>query len=205
MRKTMAAALLAASPLALAACGDESDRDNPTAGSDIAESEPFNQADVAFATDMIQHHAQALSMVDLTVRREISPELAELADQIRMAQGPEIEAMVDWLTEWDQPVPETMRDHANAHGGGEMGDDTGMDSDMPGMMSAEDMADLEAAEGPEFEQMWLQMMIEHHEGAIEMAKVEQKEGEYPDALALAENIETTQAAEIATMNALLGS
>lgn len=200
MRKTLTAALLAASLLTLAACGDDGGHDGHNASA-IPENEPFNQTDVDFATDMIQHHAQALSMVDLTVGRKLSADLTTLAEAIRTAQGPEIETMVDWLNEWDQPVPETMRDHANAHGDGE----AEMDTDMPGMMSAEEMADLEAAQGAEFEQMWLEMMIEHHEGAIEMAKTEQEDGEYPDAIALAEEIEKAQSAEITTMNELLGS
>ena len=107
--------------------------------------------------------------------------------------------MVDWLNDWDQPVPETMRDHVNAHGDGEMG----MDSDMPGMMSEEEMADLEAAQSEEFEQMWLEMMIEHHEGAIEMATAEQSDGEYPAAIDLAEAIIAGQQAEIDEMHDLL--
>lgn len=200
MRKTLIAAMLAASLLTLAACGNDAGHDGHNA-SDIPASEEFNQTDVDFATDMIQHHAQALSMVDLTDGRDLSPELATLAEQIRMAQGPEIETMVDWLNEWDQPIPETTRDHANAHGDVEME----TDSDMPGMMSADEMAELEAASGAEFERMFLTMMIEHHEGAIEMAKTEQEDGEYADAIALAEEIEKAQTAEITTMNELLGS
>lgn len=182
--------------LAIAGCSD----DEPASHHDsaVAESEEFNQADVDFATDMIQHHAQALSMVDLTVGRDLSPELTRLADQIRAAQGPQIELMVDWLNEWDQPVPETMRDHANAHGDGEID----IDSDMPGMISAAQMDALEAAHGQEFEQMFVELMIEHHEGAIEMAGVEKSDGEYPDAVALAEVIIETQQAEIDQMGRL---
>jgi len=73
------------------------------------------------------------------------------------------------------------------------------------MMSAEEMAELEAASGTEFERMFLTMMIEHHEGAIEMAQTEQEDGEYADAIALAEEIEKAQTVEIAMMNELLGS
>lgn len=75
----------------------------------------------------------------------------------------------------------------------------------PGMMSAEQMAELEAAEGAEFEQMWLEMMIEHQQGAIEMAQSEQAEGHHADAIDLAENIESAQQDKIATMETLLGS
>lgn len=203
MKKIIALTFALATTLGVAACSDDEGHGGHGSSSapDIAESEEFNQADVDFATDMIQHHAQALSMVDLTVGRDLSPELTQLAEQIREAQGPEIELMVDWLNEWDQPVPETVRDHANAHGDGEME----MDSDMPGMMSAEDMEALEAAQGEEFEQMFLEMMIEHHQGAVEMAEAEQAEGEYPDAIDLAGTIIDTQQDEINQMESLMGS
>jgi uncharacterized protein (DUF305 family) len=195
MTKKLTALLLGLiTALALAGCSDDKDD-----GSDIAASEEFNQADVDFATDMIPHHAQARSMVDLTEGRELSPEVGRLAEQIFTSQGPEIETMVDWLTEWDQPIPATGRDHENAHGEG----DTDLHTDMPGMMSDEEMAELEAAPDEDFERMWLEMMIEHHEGAIEMAKTERSDGEYPPATELATTIETTQQDEIDLMERLL--
>jgi uncharacterized protein (DUF305 family) len=196
---TALAALLAATSV-LAACGSN-DEASPPETQTAANGETFNDADVTFATDMIQHHAQALAMVDLTLGRQLDPEVQQLAEDIRDAQGPEIEQMTDWLTDWDQPIPETMRDHANAHGEGEME----MDSDMPGMMSAEEMTDLDDATGAEFQQMWLEMMVEHHEGAIEMAQGEQSDGEHTAAIDLAENIESAQQDEISTMESLLGS
>jgi uncharacterized protein (DUF305 family) len=183
----------------LAACGND-DASQPETHT-AANGDKFNDADVEFATDMIQHHAQALAMVDLTMGRQLDPEVQQLAEDIREAQGPEIEQMTDWLTDWGQPIPETVRDHSNAHGDGEME----MDSDMPGMMSAEEMAELEAATGAEFQQMWLEMMIEHHEGAIEMAQTEQSDGKSEPAKKLAENIESAQQAEISTMKGLRGS
>lgn len=77
---------------------------------------------------MIQHHAQALAMVDLPVGRQLDPQVQQVAEDIREAEGPEIEQMAGWLTDRDGPIPETMRDHAKAHGEG----DVEMDSDMPG-------------------------------------------------------------------------
>lgn len=159
----------------------------------------FNDADVTFATHMIQHHAQALSMVDLTLGRDLSPQVADLAEQIRAAQAPEIETMVGWLRDWDQPVPETSRDHANAHDG-EHGE---MAADMPGMMSAEQMRELEEARDEDFESLWLSMMIEHHQGAVEMADQVLEDGEHRPTAALAEEIIETQRAEIETMRGLL--
>lgn len=201
MKKNLIALLLAfTTPFALAGCSDDEDGHDAHDSSEIPDGEEFNQADVDFATAMIPHHAQALSMVDLTRGRQLSRPVQQLADDILLAQGPEIETMVDWLNDWDQPVPETMRDHANAHDG-----TMEMDSDMPGMMSAEEMEALEDAPDAEFEDLWLEMMIEHHEGAIEMAESEQAEGEYPAAIDLAEAIATAQQEEIDLMGQLLGS
>jgi uncharacterized protein (DUF305 family) len=200
----VAAIVLGAGLLLTGCSGDQDGGGAESGGSD------HNGADVAFAGDMIQHHAQALAMVDLTVDRPLDPEVQALAEAIRAAQGPEIETMSDWLTEWGEPVPATVRDHVNAeddeHGGGhDTGDDTGDDTgmDMPGMMSDEQMDELEAAPDGEFQGLFLEMMIEHHEGAIEMARTEQEDGRYPPAVALAEQIESAQEAEIATMQGLL--
>jgi len=199
---------------ALAACGDDGDNDDAQAEHTASNGDVFNDADVDFATAMIPHHAQALTMVDLTRGRRLSPEVRQLTEDILAAQAPEIEDMVDWLTAWDQPVPATARDHVNAEdsdgmGGHDMDGTGGMDdmddSDMPGMMTDEELADLEAAPGPEFEDMWLEMMIEHHEGAIEMAKDEQADGVFGPAIDLAESIETSQQAEIDQMREFLGS
>ncbi len=190
--------------LGATACGDD------TEAARTVETSPteHNDADVAFATDMIQHHAQALSMVDLTLDRPLDPEVQALAEEIRAAQAPEIETMADWLTDWDEPVPETMRDHATA--GHDMGDmsDTMDDmedhgSDMPGMMSAEDMDALEGSADADFQQMWLERMIEHHEGAVEMARAEQEGGRFEPAVDLAGQIIDSQTEEITTMRELL--
>lgn len=193
------AAVAAALTLTLAGCSSSESSGDPAG---------FNDADVDFATDMIQHHAQALVMVDLSLGRELDPEMVELTDQIRAAQAPEIEQMVGWLNDWDKPVPETSRDHANAHaddhgGGDDHGDDSTMDADMPGMQSGEELDALEAAQGQEFQTMWLSMMIEHHEGAVEMAEEVLDEGQNGEVRKLAEGIVETQTTEIETMQQLL--
>ncbi|KRE94321.1 hypothetical protein ASG76_13175 [Nocardioides sp. Soil774] len=190
--------------LGTAACGDD------TVSSGTVETSPteHDDADVAFASDMVQHHAQALSMVDLTLDRPLDPEVQALAEDIRAAQAPEIETMADWLTGWGEPVPETVRDHANAgHDMGDMSDtmdDMGEGTDdMPGMMSADDMDALESASDADFQQMWLEMMVEHHEGAVEMARTEQESGRFEPAVELAGQIIESQTTEIATMRELL--
>lgn len=199
-RRTVAAALLISLAPALAACGGDEPTAGPAAERTAANGDTFNDADVAFAADMIPHHADALVMVDMTQGRDLSPELAQLAEEIRDAQAPEIEQMADWLTAWGEEVPETSRDHVNSHDMGDMGDD----SDSPMAMDPDDMAMLEETDGTAFETMWLEMMIDHHEGAIEMAQSEQADGLFPDARGLAESIETSQTAEIDLMEGLLG-
>ncbi|UUZ60072.1 DUF305 domain-containing protein [Nocardioides sp. B-3] len=163
-----------------------------------------NAADVTFASEMLQHHARALSMVDLTLDRPIDPEVRELAEQVRAARAPEIQTFSEWLTDWDEPIPETMRDHVNAgHGDEHVGESMeGVDTDMPGMMSADEMTALSEASDGEFRAMWLDMMIEHHEGAVEMAQAEIEDGRYQPAVNLAGDIVDTQSAEIETMQAL---
>lgn len=191
MRSLRAVVLVAVLALT-AACGGQAG--NAESGKE------FNDADVTFATQMIPHHAQALSMVDLTLGRDLDPEVAAMTEDIRAAQTPEIETMTEWLEDWGKPVPETMRDHANAHGG-----HADMDSDMPGMMSEQEMAALEKAPDAKFQDMFLEMMIEHHRGAIEMAQTEQEEGQYAPAVELAGKIERSQQAEVEKMERLLGS
>lgn len=207
-RRSAVAAALLTTTTALTACGGGADdaASTPTAVSTAADGSTFNTADVDFATEMMPHHAQAVQMVVMAQGRELDPAVAALMDDIRAAQVPEIETMTDWLIAWDKPVPDTSLDHSNA--GGDMGDMSsameGMDmSDMPGMMSAEQMGALEDSTGTRFQTMWLQMMISHHEGAIEMADLEIANGTNADAIALAEEIVESQTAEIETMDDLL--
>lgn len=197
--------------LSLAACGSDSDdpKEKPAAVETARNGDVFNQADVAFATAMIPHHAQALQMALLAQDRPLPPEVRTLVEQVQAAQTPEVETMTTWLTDWDKDIPATSMDHANA--GHDMSDMDGMDGmdaseggAMEGMMSAEQMKELEDASDEAFPKLWMTMMIEHHEGAITMARTEQEDGRFPDAVALARAVVDGQAAEIATMKALLG-
>lgn len=182
--------------LSLAACGGDTDSGAATGD--------HNDQDVTFATEMIAHHTQAVEMADMAVEKAASQEVKDLAEDISAAQEPEIEQMTSWLEAWGEDVPETG---SGDMGGMDMDDMDDMEDmeDMPGMMSSEEMDELEAASGSAFDEMFLTMMIGHHEGAVEMAQTEQADGQNPDAIDLAETIEETQTAEIATMEELLGS
>lgn len=146
-----------------------------------------NDADVAFATGMIPHHAQAVAMAAMVPTRASSQEVKDLAKQIQAAQDPEIKQMTGWLQAWGKPIPAA----------------TGMQHGGDGMMSMDEMGQLETATGAEFDKMWLQMMIKHHQGAITMARTELTGGADADAKTLAQAIIDGQSDEIATMTALL--
>ncbi len=163
----------------------------PTASATGGERPPatFNGADIAFAQMMIPHHRQAVEMADLADTRASDPRVRKLAAEIKAAQAPEIATMTGWLTAWGRPVmPE----------GGHEG------HAMPGMMGEEDMARLGKAKGGEFDRMFLEMMISHHRGAVEMARTELAQGANPQAKQLAGTIESTQQAEMERMRKLLG-
>jgi len=157
-----------------------------------------NAADVAFATGMIPHHGQAITMAEMAASRATNPEVKSLAAAIKTAQAPEIATMSGWLTGWGQPVPAATGGHDMS----KMGTGTDM-SGMGGMMSEQEMQQLSAATGAQFDRMWLQMMIKHHQGAVTMARTELASGQSADAKQLAQQIIDAQNKEIATMTALL--
>jgi len=195
----LTATALAAATLLTACSKSDSTDAKPSATHTAANGDVYNDADVTFAQQMIPHHAQAIEMADLTRGRELSPKVAQLATSIMEAQTPEIETMTGWLSSWGEEIPETMRDHANAHG--DMGDMEG--EDLPGMMSQDDMDALESAPDAAFEDMWIDMMVQHHQGAIEMAKDEQEDGRFSPTVDLAEDIAAGQTAEVDQMTNLL--
>lgn len=197
-RTSTLSGLALAAVLSVAACGSDEDAATPAAPGSATtdqaattqtEDAAHNEADVTFASEMIPHHAQAIQMAEVALGQDDTT-LTALAEQIKAAQGPEIETLSQWLTTWGEEVP----------------DRSGMGSmDMGGMMSQDDMDSLEMMRGSGFDTMWLQMMIEHHNGAIEMAQTEVAQGQHPDATALAEQIITAQQAEIEQMEEMLSS
>lgn len=181
----------------LAACGSSGTNGAPdsggAAGASSAASIEASAADISFAQLMIPHHQQAVEMADLALARQTSPEVRALAEAIKGAQDPEIRMMSGWLEEWGAPM--TMGDD---HGSHDMG---GMTTS--GMMTDEQMQGLAAATGADFDRLWLEMMIAHHEGAISMADEVKAESSNADVIALADAVITGQSAEIVTMTTLL--
>ena len=171
---------------------------------------PHNNADVMFAQAMIPHHQQAIEMSDMLLGKQgVDPGVVSLADQIKSAQGPEIEQMQGWLTQWGvsaMPAPSGtgMPGHdmpGHEMPGGDMGDMGGMGGH--GMMSEADLAALQNAQGTAAGRLFLTQMIQHHKGAIMMAQQEIDNGQFPAAIAMARNIVSSQQKEIDTMQAML--
>jgi uncharacterized protein (DUF305 family) len=188
MRAMAAVAVMLSLALAGCSSGDNEEDSSPGAAS----AADVNDADVMFATMMIPHHEQAIEMSDIVLgKQDIDPAVSDLAEQIKQAQGPEITQLQGWLQDWGvDPDDASGMDHSE-HGG------------MDGMMSESDMAALESADGAEASRLFLEQMIEHHEGAIDMAQTQVDDGESTDAIALAQDIVDTQAAEIDQMRNLL--
>lgn len=195
--------VLAAAALLLAGCGDDSSDDPAMApateeqdGAEGSDGTNPNEADVAFTQAMIVHHEQAIEMAALAEDRADAGEVRSLATRIGEAQQPEIDRMQEWLEAWGEDAADAGTDMG--HDGMDMGG-----GDSMGMMSGEDMEQLEAASGAEFDRMFLEMMIEHHRGAIAMAQEVQADGSHPDVLALADDVVADQEAEVEEMEQLL--
>lgn len=195
-RNYLIAAAAVATVLTLSACADGG-MTGMNMGDSTSDSSPsgeastgFNSADAAFAQMMIPHHEQAVEMSDvILVKDGVDPRVLELAAQIKDAQEPEIAQLSEWLTTRGQSF----------------GSIAGTDHGMDGMMFPEEMDALAAAEGVQASRLFLEQMVVHHEGAIEMAKTELADGENADALVMAEAIVSTQSDEIALMQDILGS
>ncbi|MBL1095567.1 DUF305 domain-containing protein [Streptomyces coffeae] len=192
-----------AAGLLLAACGGQDGKEGAEHGSAHSSATTrstngaFNGADVHFAQMMIPHHQQALEMARLAPGRASDAQVKQLAARIEKAQDPEIRTMSSWLKSWGKPQP------TPADGMPGMDHGSGDGHDMDGMMSQKEMDRLKAAKGVTFDRDFARLMIEHHKGAIAMAKDEQKDGRNAAAKKLAGDIITGQSAEVTTLHTIL--
>jgi uncharacterized protein (DUF305 family) len=200
MRKSLIVAGFATVAL-VTGCSSNNDmagmQHNSTATSTPAsgqQSVDHNDHDVQFAQEMIAHHQQALDMAKMVPGKSANPKVTDLAKRIEGAQDPEIKTMTEWLSKWGAAPASSMpgMDH------GSMGSGSGT-----GMMTAEEMAKLGQATGAGFDRMWMEMMIKHHQGAIEMSKTHIEKGSNAESKKLAQDIITAQQAEITEMQGLL--
>jgi len=154
----------------------------------------FRPADVAFMQGMIGHHQQAIEMAALLPSRTSREDMKLLAKRIEVSQIDEIQMMQEWLKARGQTLPDP---HAHHQHGATL---------MPGMLTQEEMARLEAAKGVEFDRLFLEGMIKHHGGALTMVRdlfASPGAGQDGDIFAFASDVEADQQMEIDRMGALL--
>ncbi|MFE0445664.1 DUF305 domain-containing protein [Streptomyces fungicidicus] len=212
-RVSVAAGLTALAVLTLVGCDSGADDAGPAAGSgpsviapggpgeanrtlsadeaqrQRAEDDSPNSADVSYARMMIAHHTQALEMTELVPDRAESSKIVRLAERITAAQRPEIKAMQAWL-----------KNHGKAERDGAHGHDH---ATMPGMATQSQLKQLRAADGKAFDQLFLTLMITHHQGAITMATDVKGQGNNIQVEEMADDVVAQQTSEISRMRDLL--
>lgn len=158
-------------------------------------SRDYTPADVAFMSGMIYHHAQALLIAGWASSHGASPDVRTLCERIVRGQKDEIVLMSQWLAERREAVPHPEPEHM-------MHDREHM---MPGMLSAEQLAQLDRARGAEFDELFLRFMIQHHEGAITMVNdlFGQGAGEENPVYKIASGVFADQTTEIERMQRML--
>jgi uncharacterized protein (DUF305 family) len=178
-------------PAAGAAEGAHQHHDMGAASITIPAGAGYTEADVRFMQGMIAHHAQAIHMSRMAPTRGGSPRLVRFAQKIDMSQAGEITLMQQWLRSNGQMAPDTSSWRTMT---------------MHGMLSAEELGRLEAARGPAFDRLFLEFMIRHHEGALKMVTdlfATPRAGQDVDVSVLANDVESTQTAEIGMMRQML--
>lgn len=186
LRKFMVVLLLASTTLTGCSLITVVEADHSQHGM-VPNTSDFSMNDLMFAQMMIPHHEQAVQMAQWAKTRAEDAKVKQIAEQILAAQAPEIELMGDWLNQSGKAV----QDHS-------------MHMDMAGMLSEQELAKLESLSGKAFDKYFLEAMIEHHEGAVVMAKdfLDTSNQAVADLL---ESVIASQNAEIETMRKLLGS
>jgi uncharacterized protein (DUF305 family) len=203
--RTMAAALLAV--VVLASCSTATGESGPrtvqpgapgdsgrvpTAEQTTAPRQPrYTEADVRFMQGMIVHHRQALEMTDLVPARSSHEDVRLLAEIIETSQAQEILRMKDWLEDRGKEIPPPGAGHHHH---------------MPGMASPREMARLAAATGTEFDRLFLELMIQHHQGALVMVdELFDSPGavQEPETYEFASHVAGGQKVEIARMRRML--
>lgn len=191
MKKFLAIVAIGTLSLLVIGCGStKTSSSDDTSPTDTIVTQ-FNDADVMFAQMMIPHHEQAIEMSDIALDPTVgaSDEVLSLARDIKAAQDPEIAQMTALLESWGQSTAmDSSMDHSEM---------------MSGMLTVEEITTLGTLQGTAFDTAWIQAMIKHHEGAIQMAIDVQNDGINADVQKLASTIIATQQAEIDAMKTLL--
>ncbi|MES3036021.1 MAG: DUF305 domain-containing protein [Gemmatimonadota bacterium] len=187
----VAAACLAATASASAQAAHQHEHGTALPAVTLPAGSLVTEADVRFMQMMIAHHAQAVVMSRMAGARGASPRVLKLAQKIDLAQAGEIALMQDWLRAYAQFVPDTSSWRTMS---------------MAGMLTAQELAELESSRATDFDRLFLQRMIRHHEGALSMVAdllKTPRAAQEVDINVFANDVETTQTAEIGLMRQML--
>jgi uncharacterized protein (DUF305 family) len=193
--RVLAAITTLAAAIVLSSCGTAATQNQGLSASATSTDQvaAHNADDVMFAQMMIPHHQQAVELAAMVPDRSNNPDVIALAAKIAGEQQPEIDTMKALLLQWN--VDPNEMSHESGHAG----------MAMAGMVNDATMVRLDSLKGASFDMLWLQSMISHHQGAIEMAKTEIADGKSADLITLAKNIVAAQQAEIDQMKQMLGA
>ena len=193
--RVLAAIATFAAAIVLSSCGTAATQNQGLSASATSTDQvaAHNADDVMFAQMMIPHHQQAVEVAAMVPDRSNNPDVIALAAKIAGEQRPEIDTMKALLLQWN--VDPNEMSHESGHAG----------MAMAGMVNDATMVRLDSLKGASFDMLWLQSMISHHQGAIEMAKTEIADGKSADLITLAKNIVAAQQAEIDQMKQMLGA
>ncbi|WP_259346280.1 DUF305 domain-containing protein [Curtobacterium sp. ME26] len=190
--RTLAVAAALTLGLTLAGCSAGNSSSHADAASSTSAASAHNDQDVMYAQMMLPHHKQAVEMSDMLLAKGsgVDTGVTDLAKQIKAEQSPEINQLTSWLKGWDEP---TESKHS------------GMGHSMSGMMSDSDINDLDQASAKDAAKLYLEQMVQHHKGAVDMAKTEVDKGKNTDAVAMAKSIVSSQTEQITQMQDKLAS
>jgi uncharacterized protein (DUF305 family) len=185
-----AAAVMAT--VTLSACSSSAHQ-AATGSPSTSSAQAHNPTDVTFAQNMTPCHKQAIQMSEIILTKQgLDPRVVQVANQIKAAEGPDVEGMQSWLSQWQQPMTPSSAAGMPAMQG------------MTGMASPEQMTALQNAVGADASKQFLTMMIQNHQHAIMLAQSEIGSGQYPPAVAMAHSIATAEQQEVNTMQGILG-
>ena len=189
LRMSAAAVMATVTLSACSSSAHQAATGSPSASSALA----HNSTDVTFAQNMTPCHTQAIQMSEIILAKQgLDPRVVQVANQIKAAEGPDIQGMQSWLSQWQQPMTPSSAAGMPAMQG------------MTGMASPEQMTALQNAVGADASKQFLTMMIQNHQHAIMLAQSEIDSGQYRPAVAMAHSIATAEQQEVNTMQGILG-
>ena len=176
----------------LSACSSSGNQ-GATRSPSTSPAQAHDSTDITFAQNMTPCHKQAIQMSDIILTKQgLDPRVVQLANQIKAAEGPDVQGMQSWLSQWQQSTTPSSAAGMPAMQG------------MTGMMSPEQMTALQNAVGADASKQFLTLMIQNHQHAVMLAQSEIDSGQYPPAVAMAHSIATTEQQEVNTMQGIWG-